>query len=224
MEQSNYYAIMPANVRYDKMLSLNSKMLYLEISSLCNKEGYCWATNEYFSELFETSDRTIQRWLKELIDREYVTIELETFRYDDGKVKKKRKIFIVHHSDKFVIDHSDKNVTYNKDNKNNNKLLYSREELESIIKTIIDYLNSKCNKSYHYDTKSTINFIKARLKEGFTVEDFTKVIDTKCDEWLEDKYWSKFLRPETLFGTKFEGYLNQVSDSVSKKENHRRSF
>lgn len=108
-------------------------------------------------------------------------------------------------------------------NINNNKLLYSREELESIIKTIIDYLNLKCNKSYHYDTKSTINFIKARLKEGFTVEDFTKVIDIKCNEWLEDKHWSKFLRPETLFGTKFEGYLNQ-SDSVSKKENHRRSF
>lgn len=223
MEQSNYYAIMPANVRYDKTLSLNSKMLYLEISSLCNKEGYCWATNEHFGKLFETSDRTIQRWLKELIDREYVTIELETFRYDDGTVKKKRKIFIVHHSDKNVVDHSDKNVTYNKDNKNNNKLLYSREELESIIKTIIDYLNLKCNKSYHYDTKSTINFIKARLKEGFKVEDFEKVIDTKVNDWLEDSKMKNYLRPETLFGTKFEGYLNQ-SDSVSKKENHRRSF
>lgn len=105
----------------------------------------------------------------------------------------------------------------------NQRQINTKEENTNIYKYIVDYLNGKTNSKYKHTTPKTKSLINARLKEGFTVEDFIKVIDTKCNEWLEDKHWSKFLRPETLFGTKFEGYLNQ-SDSVSKKENHRRSF
>ena len=98
------------------------------------------------------------------------------------------------------------------------------EDNINIYKYIVDYLNEKTNSKYKHTTPKTKSLINARLKEGFTVEDFTKVIDTKCNEWLSDDRMKVYLRPETLFGTKFEGYLNQVSDSVSKKENHRRSF
>lgn len=74
---------------------------------------------------------------------------------------------------------------------------------------IIDYLNEKCGTAYRSKSKKTQDCIKARLNEGFTVDDFKKVIDNKAAEWLHDEKMCKFLRPETLFGNKFEGYLNQ---------------
>lgn len=71
-ENPSYYAIVPASVRYDKDLSANAKLLYGEITALCNKEGYCWATNNYFAKLYSVSARSIQTWLKQLIDKGYI--------------------------------------------------------------------------------------------------------------------------------------------------------
>ena len=74
---------------------------------------------------------------------------------------------------------------------------------------IITYLNQKTNSSYKPGTKKTKELITARWNEGFHLEDFKKVIDLKTVEWLDDPFWSKYLRPETLFGPKFESYCNQ---------------
>lgn len=74
---------------------------------------------------------------------------------------------------------------------------------------IIDYLNSKTGKKYKASTKSTRSLINARIKDGFTLDDFKKVIDNKIRDWAHDPKMSKFIRPETLFGTKFESYLNE---------------
>ncbi|MEH6943564.1 phage replisome organizer N-terminal domain-containing protein [Bacillus sp. JJ722] len=74
---------------------------------------------------------------------------------------------------------------------------------------IIDYLNLKASTNYRSSTKKTKDLIKARWKEGFRLDDFKSVIDIKVKEWINDKSMSKYLRPETLFGTKFESYLNQ---------------
>lgn len=76
-------------------------------------------------------------------------------------------------------------------------------------KEIVEHLNLKAGKQYRATTKKTQSLIKARVNEGFGVDDFKKVIDNKAAEWKNDKDMNKFLRPETLFGTKFEGYLNQ---------------
>ena len=84
-----------------------------------------------------------------------------------------------------------------------------------IIKQIIDYLNEKANTSYRANSKKTISLIKSRIADGFTVEDFKTVIDKKCQEW-KNTDMEKFLRPETLFGNKFEGYLNQKI--ITKKQ------
>ena len=75
-ENPNYYAIIPAEVRYDKDLSSTAKLLYAEITSLCSKSGECWASNEYFSNLYSISERTISRLLKLLKDKNYISIEL----------------------------------------------------------------------------------------------------------------------------------------------------
>jgi uncharacterized phage protein (TIGR02220 family) len=73
---------------------------------------------------------------------------------------------------------------------------------------IIEFLNYKASTAYKYTSKKTKELIKARWNERFTLEDFKAVINKKCAEWLGTEY-EKFLRPETIFGTKFENYLNQ---------------
>lgn len=81
------------------------------------------------------------------------------------------------------------------------------EEKESIYKAVVDHLNEKAGTAYRASTGKTRSCINARVNEGFTLDDFKTVIDRKCAEWIGTEY-EKYLRPETLFGTKFEGYLN----------------
>lgn len=73
---------------------------------------------------------------------------------------------------------------------------------------IVKHLNEKAGTRYKANSAKTKSLIKTRLNEGYTVEDFEKVIDIKCSEWLNTDM-SKYLRPETLFSNKFESYLNQ---------------
>lgn len=82
------------------------------------------------------------------------------------------------------------------------------------VKVIIDYLNKKAGTAYKASSKKTKDLVSARMNEGFTVEDFQTVIDNKVDEWGQPpkagaKDMRPYIRPETLFGTKFEAYLNQ---------------
>lgn len=74
---------------------------------------------------------------------------------------------------------------------------------------IIEYLNKKSGKNFKWQNKKTQGQIRARWKEGSTLEDFKHVIDIKCQKWLSDPEMADFVRPVTLFGTKFEGYKNE---------------
>ena len=76
---------------------------------------------------------------------------------------------------------------------------------------IIDYLNSKCSKHYKHSNRIAREKIRARWNEGFRLEDFKLVIDVKAYDWLNDTEMNKYLRPDTLFGSKFEIYLNSVA-------------
>lgn len=71
-----YYAIIPSKVRYDKVLPPNAKLLYGEITALTQKEGYCWASNDYFAELYDVSVETISRWISALKKAGYIEVEL----------------------------------------------------------------------------------------------------------------------------------------------------
>lgn len=89
----NYYAIIPANVRYDKRLCPNAKLLYGEISALCNKKGFCWANNNYFEELYQVGKRTIQKWIASLVECGYIYCN---FRYyENSKVVSDRCLSII---------------------------------------------------------------------------------------------------------------------------------
>lgn len=99
----------------------------------------------------------------------------------------------------------DSKVKESKEEKSKRKDSTNNAEL---IKPIIDYLNQSAGTRYRYTSNKTQTLIKARLKEGFTLDDFKTVISKKTEEWLGSEM-EKYLRPETLFGSKFEGYLNQ---------------
>lgn len=75
---------------------------------------------------------------------------------------------------------------------------------------IIDYLNKRTGKKYSVKTKKTAQLVHKLLDNGFTVEDFERVIDIKCSQWLNNEKMNQYLRPRTLFSEKFEDYLNEA--------------
>jgi uncharacterized phage protein (TIGR02220 family) len=82
---------------------------------------------------------------------------------------------------------------------------------------IVEYLNEQTGAHYRTTTPKTKKLIEARMNEGFTIEDFKTVIHKKASQWKDNPEMCKFLRPETLFGTKFEGYLNEQDQAAEQK-------
>ena len=106
----------------------------------------------------------------------------------------------------------------------NNNILSGNPTASQIpYKEIVDYLNEKTGKNFKHKTPKTRKFIEARWNQDFRLDDFKKVIDVKSDEWLNTDS-DKYLRPETLFGTKFEGYLNQKTKSTGMDQLERMKY
>ena len=74
-DKKSDFAIIPADVRYDENLTPNAKLLYGEITALCNEKGYCWASNAYFAKLYKVSNTSVSLWIKQLKDNGYIEIE-----------------------------------------------------------------------------------------------------------------------------------------------------
>ena len=87
-EQPNYYAILPASVRYDNSLKANEKLLYGEITALSNKTGLCYATNKYFADLYEVEIETISRWITHLKKLGYIEVEI-LYKNDTKEIDKR---------------------------------------------------------------------------------------------------------------------------------------
>lgn len=107
------------------------------------------------------------------------------------------------------------NIEYNINNNLDNII-----ELKNSIpyQEVIDYLNNLAGTNYRTTSKKSRELIKARINEGYTLEDFKVVIEKKTREWINDNKMKGYLRPETLFGTKFEGYLNQPTKELTTKD------
>jgi uncharacterized phage protein (TIGR02220 family) len=121
-----------------------------------------------------------------------------------------------------AVDEPSPQVRLGKDRLGKDSNIYSSSNDEPHIdletfKEIISYLNEKAGTKYRASGSKTQRLIKARFNDGFNDEDFKKVIDIKVAEWSGTDM-AKYLRPETLFGTKFESYLNQeVKKSKTNK-------
>ena len=209
-----------------KTLSNNAKMLYmllfdrLELSlknGWHDKEGnvFQYYTNEQLMiDLNCNSNNTIIKIKKELKDAGLMTevrqgMNLPNRIYLDalnGSVESTfQEVQKVHPgSAKSAFQEVQKVHTIKTENtkteNNNNKL--------SICKEVISYLNLKAKKNFKVDTASHQKFIKARLKEGYVLEDFKKVVDIMVAKWKGTEY-EQYLQPQTLFGNKMDNYLNQ---------------
>ena len=209
-----------------KTMSNNAKMLYmllfdrLELSlknGWHDKEGnvFQYYTNEQLMiDLNYNSNNTIIKIKKELKDAGLMTevrqgMNLPNRIYLDalnGSVESTfQEVQKVHPgSAKSAFQEVQKVHTIKTENtkteNNNNKLL--------ICKEVISYLNLKAKKNFKVDTASHQKFIKARLKEGYVIEDFKKVVDIMVAKWKGTEY-EQYLQPQTLFGNKMDNYLNQ---------------
>ena len=204
-EKPNYYAIIPAEVRYDKQLKPNEKLLYGEITSLATKTGECWASNHYFADLYEVAPETISRWIKDLKDRGYITTRID---YKEGtKEIEKRAIIIEGGIDKKIkggIDKKikggiDKKVKGNNKEVNNtsiNKEETNKEEKKHLFKYLETQLGRLLNPrefeiaNSWEDTPATRRTIDQAIKQGGrSVQYIQKIMTSKpkpvVPEWFD---------------------------------------
>ena len=225
-EKPSYFAVIPANVRYDDKLKPNEKLLFGEITALSSKDGYCWASNSYFAKLYNVSSITVSNWITNLVKCGYIIREI--IRDEETKEIKQRKLYInsiIPTNDKISTPINNKIsnpineiIKDNNTSINNTSInIYSRVDKDIPYREVIEYLNEKAGTKYRHTTSKTKTLIRARCDEGFELDDFKNVIDKKVNTWLNTDM-SKYLRPETLFGTKFEGYLNEL-EIVNNKSN-----
>lgn len=215
----------PKEIWLNKELTMQEKMILVEIESYDNGEIGCYASNKHFVSNFGINSSRISQIIQSLQRKNYITINYE---YNGKEIVKRYlhinrppyppkegmlKINIGMLKNEMGVCQSDKegyvkklkdNNTYT-NNTNNNNIIYSQV---LPYEEIINYLNLKANTHYRHNIKKTQSLISARFNENFTLDDFKRVIDNKASEW-KDTEMEKYLRPETLFGTKFESYLNQ---------------
>ena len=203
-QQRSYYAIIPANVRYDKDLAPNAKLLYGEITALCNEKGYCWASNQYFAELYGVSVLSVKRWVNSLVTKGYVYRTL-TYKPNSKEVDKRilsidsgikidttsvQKCYdpsIKNDTSSSIKNDTDNNTSIN--NTFNNTDIYNgkkKQKSETVKSIIAEYTESKDLQDALHDfvnmrTKArkplTVRAMKLSLNEldKLAVDDVTKI-------------------------------------------------
>ena len=170
MSNPSFYAVIPANVRYDKSLCANAKLLYGEITALCSKEGYCWANNAYFAELYGVSLKSVSTWIKQLVDAGYIKSVIE---YKNGtKEIVKRSLWITYPME-------ENRGTYGRKcggGMEENVGTPMEEKVMDINTTIITTKSNKESKGINKFIPPTPQEVKAFMEEreidSFSLEDF----------------------------------------------------
>jgi hypothetical protein len=199
-DKKSYYAIIPANVRYDKRLTANAKLLYGEITALCNEKGYCWASNDYFASLYEVSKQSISHWIKQLCDYGYIKSEL-IYKQGSKEIEARYLTLLMGGTienyatppvEKFKDNTTSFNTTLNNTMNNDFETFYSEYP-------------KKMNR------KATIRAFNARIKEGFTIDRIMKCLQNyKADIVRNRKEYQYILYPSS--------FLNRLDDFDSIPE------
>lgn len=184
------------------------------------KDGYFYSTIENVKDSTTLSDKRQRSALNTLKDAGIVDVKLAGLpakRYI--KINEQQLAAVLLNSDcengKASSAKTEELETPKQQGNNNNVKSNKNSNNKDIYIVVLDYLNCKAGTNYKASSKATQQHINARLAEGFTVDDFKSVIDKKCTEWMGSE-WEKYLRPSTLFGSKFENYLNGKQQTKGK--------
>lgn len=159
-ENVSYYAVIPANVRYDEDLTANAKLLYGEITALCNQKGYCWASNSYFAKLYHVKNWAISNWISQLVKKGYIITEIKY--KENTKLIEERRIRIP--EAKVCCENPQYPIV-----KNHNTLLcentipYSENSQYPIVKNHIE--NNTVNNTSNNTKNNTVN--TSKIKDDF---------------------------------------------------------
>lgn len=159
MEQPNYYSIIPADVRYDKRLTPNAKLLYAEITALTNMNGKCFATNDYFARLYGVSRTSISKWIRQLVEFGYIQSEII---YKDGSKEIDKRYLTI-----LKYPHKEKLNTP------------PQEKLTDNTTTIVEYNNTLTESNIKGAVEKWIAYKKERKQS------YTKTGLAQCIEKLE---------------------------------------
>lgn len=231
--KKSYYAIIPAEVRYDEELPPNAKLLYGEITSLCNEKGYCWATNQYFADLYHCSVSAVKKWISALVKKGYISLELV---YKEGtRQVLQRKLYINPSVNFYTTPY--KNV-YDPSIKNNTSP--SIEMYTDNNKVINNKINTKLEVSKHkygeYQHVLLTDKEHTHLLDlyGDSLNDHIKILDEYIEtsgkkyknhslviqKWVHDE-WMKRNKDKPTLDSKFYAEQNTKTDKEVQDEFNR---
>ena len=197
-EKPNYYAILPAEVRYSKALIPNAKLLYAEITALCNMNGKCTASTEYFCRLYEVSRVSIQKWLKNLEDNNHIK-RVNIYRQGSKEILTRVITLVNTPSKEKLTDNTNINITNTNLTDSNKKALFKKPTLIEVknycilrknnieAESFIDFYESKdwlIGKNKMKDWKACVRTWESREKKN--PKTMSK-IDMQLNEYLKGK-------------------------------------
>lgn len=237
-EAPNYYAILTANVRYSKLINANEKLLFAEITALSNSTGICWASNNYFANLFDMTPQAISKWIRNLEKNHFIKCN---YVYKKGsKEIEKREIVCINHSLEGInngfkgINHSlegyqhtikDNNTSINNISNNREHSLISsffneNKEIQKDDKTInilSDFVTYRKKIKKQIKTTASLKLYYNKLKElhqdGFNIHKCIE--EMKIREWqMIDKEYLKNRNDLKVINTKANYNTLKESDLI----------
>jgi uncharacterized phage protein (TIGR02220 family) len=192
--EDKYIAITHSMIRR-KDLTMQEKIVYLEILNLSSLEKGCIASNSHFEKSFGISKKSVSNTISSLSKKGFISVELSERNHKRILSIKDVQVSIKDGQVSIKDGESKENKTINK-----------------TINIVIEYLNSKTGKKFSSKSKDSM-MIGTLLRSNYTEEDCKRVIDEKVSQWINNPDMSKYLRPNTLFGSKFDRYLNEALSS-----------
>lgn len=226
IKPENYISIQGWMTQEPYNLKGTELIIYAIVFGFSQVAGHCFQGSlNYLCEWTNASRPAVIKNLNSLITkgfiRKYECLPTNKYYITEGKKLKniETNLSNLETDTQEILDltkeSEDNNILKHKNNYINNK------EFSSNVENIISYMNSICGTSFKSNTSETKKLIKARFKEGFSLDDFKKVIEYKYKEWGEkpvkfgnQKWSTDYLRPSTLFGSKFETYLYEANSDI----------
>ena len=237
-EKPNYYAIIPATVRYDKDLSDKAKLLYGEISALTNKTGECWASNKYFSELYGITTIHISRLINELKEKNYIDVEL-IYKINSKQIEKrtiklksasiKEMLIPINENVNTPINENvntpinenvkDNNTSINNTSNNISFIEEKKQKKEDIfINPVIDNFKKQAEEVF----KQKFYLLNAHrekiLELNREIEDFPSACDEVFNRLKEINFPDVGFKPSVVWLLKEDNFLKVLNGEFNKRD------